>query len=233
MYTFCFWFWKLKQFLLDQFCRFFKTCCNCFPIVYVYTYICNRCRNLLPQEVFNPRSRRASISRETITVIACGNALGCSIPQYFIVLGKKHHRFDTVMLWYEIILYGAKFSGRESGQTKKGIAQLWFNDYFLPSISPVRPQLLIFDGLRSYYYTEFIKIARDENIILGKIPTYTSHWTRPFDRSMFKSLKSSWNTHVDNYVKHLGVSLGHSSFLQVFGKAWDGSVTAAYISSGF
>ena len=180
---------------------------------------------------------RASISRETITVIACGNAVGLSIPPYFIVPGKtskKLHGFDIELCTDPTSpLHGAKFSVSESGWTKEGIGRLWFKEHFLPNIGHARPQVLIFDGHGSHNNTEFIKIAREENIILGELPSHTSNWTQLFDRSVFKSLKNSWNNHVDNFVKSSGISLGHSSFLRVFGKAWEESVTRSNISSGF
>ncbi|XP_052281215.1 uncharacterized protein LOC127878723 [Dreissena polymorpha] len=180
---------------------------------------------------------RASISRETTTVIACGNASGRCIPPYFIFPGKttkKLHGFDTESCRDPTSpLYGAKFSVSESGWTKEGIAHLWFTNHFLPSIGPVRPQLLIFDGHGSHNNLEFLKLARQESIILGELPSHTSHWTQPFDRSVFKSLKSSWNANVDEFIKITGVSLGNSSFLRVFGKALAASVTPSNVISGF
>ena len=180
---------------------------------------------------------KASISRETITVIACGNAIGRSIPPYFIVPGKttkKVHGFDIESCTDPTSpIHGAKFSVSDSGWTKEGIGQLWLKDHFLPNIGPARPQLLIFDGHGSHNSTEFLKIARAEGIILGELPSHTSNWTQPFDRAVFKSLKNSWNAHVDNFVKHTGASLGHSSFLRVFGKAWADSITPENICSGF
>ena len=179
----------------------------------------------------------ASISRETITVIACRNAVGLSVPPYFIVPGKtskKLHGFDIEPCTDPTSpLHGAKFSVSESGWTKEGIGRLWFKEHFLSNIGHVHPQVLIFDGRELNNNTEFIKIAREENIILGELPSHTSNWTQPFNRAVLKSLKNSWNNHVDNFVKSTGISLGHSSFLRVFGKAWEESVTGSNITSGF
>ena len=180
---------------------------------------------------------KASVSRETITVIACGNAAGQAISPYFIMPGKttkKLHGFDTESCTDRASpLYGAKFSVSETGWTKEGIGRLWFTDHFLPNIGPARPQLLIFDGHGSHNNTEFIRVAREQNIVLGELPSHTSHWTQPFDRAVFKSLKNSWNTHVDNYIKNTGIPLGNSSFLRVFTKAWSESFTADNIISRF
>jgi hypothetical protein len=55
--------------------------------------------------------------------------------------------------------------------------------------------------MRLYYVTdsiaanvEFLRLALEQDIIIGELPSHTSHWTQPFDRVVFKSLKSNWNT---------------------------------------
>jgi hypothetical protein len=74
-----------------------------------------------------------------------------------------------------------------------------------PLIDKERPQLLICDGHASHNNVEFLKLAREQDIIIGELPSHTSHWTQPFDRAM--SLKSNWNTQVDSFVKETGVPL--------------------------
>ncbi|XP_060571241.1 uncharacterized protein LOC132729485 [Ruditapes philippinarum] len=78
-----------------------------------------------------------------------------------------------------------------------------------------------------------MKLAREENIILGELPSHTSNWTQPFDRAVFKSLKTAWNAEVDDFVKQTGISLGHAQFLRIFGKAWKSSIRSDNIVSGF
>ena len=56
---------------------------------------------------------KSSISRETMTVIACGNAVGNIIPPHFIIPGKttkKIHEIDTeICREPNSSLSGAKF----------------------------------------------------------------------------------------------------------------------------
>jgi len=113
------------------------------------------------------------------------------------------------------------------------IGQLWFRETFLQNIGKERPQLLICDGHASHNNVEFLKLALEQDIIIGELPGHTSHWTQPFDRTMFKSLKSNWNTQVDTFVKETGVPLGHSRFLRVFSRAWKNSMTTANVRNGF
>ena len=44
--------------------------------------------------------------------------------------------------------------------------------------------------------------------------------TQPFDRSVFKSLKSHWNAELDNFIRMTGIAVGHAEFLKEFSQAW-------------
>lgn len=135
---------------------------------------------------------KTSTSRELITVIACANASGQTTPPHFIVPGKTTRclqSFDTESL-NKTDIKNANISVSDSGWTKDGIGKLWFKSTFLPSIGLDRPQLLICDGHGSHNNVEFVELARDENIILVELPSHTSHWTQPLDRSVFKGMES-------------------------------------------
>ena len=122
---------------------------------------------------------KSSISRETIMVIACGNAADNIIPPHFIIPGKttkKLHGFDTeICREPNSSLSGAKFSVSDSGWTKDGIGQLWFRETFLPNIGKERPQLLICDAHASHNNVEFLKLAWEQYILIGELPSHTSH----------------------------------------------------------
>lgn len=166
-------------------------------------------------------------SREMVTVIACANAAGTTIPPHFIMPGKTKRAlqgYGIENLPKDSVLKDAKFSVSESGWTKDGIVRLWFEQTFLPNIGSDRPQLLICDGHGSHNNIEFIEIARSNNIVVMELPSHTSNWTQPLDRSFFKSLKSGWNKEVDTFISTTGVSIGHAQFLKVFEKAWSMSI---------
>lgn len=104
---------------------------------------------------------------------------------------------------------------------------------YLLSIGPERPQLLIMDGHDSHNHIEFVQLARENNIILIELPSKTSHWTQPFDRTVFKSLKSSWNANIQEFMAETGVSVGHLQFFRMLTKAWNKAMSVSNISSGF
>ena len=87
-----------------------------------------------------------------------------------------------------------------SGSTKQGIAVLWFTEVFLKNIGPGRPQLLIMDGHESHSYVELIEKASAEQIIMVELPSHTSHWLQPLDRSVFYSLKSYYNEVCQDFL---------------------------------
>lgn len=76
-------------------------------------------------------------SREMVTVIACANAAGTTIPPHFIMPGKTKRAlqgYGIENLPKDSVLKDAKFSVSESGWTKDGIARLWFEQTFLPNV---------------------------------------------------------------------------------------------------
>ena len=174
---------------------------------------------------------KTSSSRELLTIIAGGNAAGKALPPHIVVPGKTKRSFQSYDL--ENAPPGTNLSVSDSGWTKQGIAQLWFQETFLKHIGSGRPQLLISDGHDSHNHVEFVDMARQNNIILLELPSKTSNWTQPFDRGVFKSLKSNWNGQCDTFSSSTGVAVGHAQFFRLFSQAWEQSITADNIISGF
>lgn len=180
---------------------------------------------------------KTSSSRELITVIACANASGGFLPPHFVFPGKTKRKLESydfeVATTQTSPIRGANFSVSDSGWTKDGIARLWFTNTFLRNIGPSRPQLLICDGHGSHNNVEFLELAKENDIIVVELPSHTSQWTQPLDRSVFKSLKCHWNTTVDNFIRETGVSVGNKQFLKLFSVAWQKSFMPSTIRNGF
>jgi len=163
---------------------------------------------------------RTSGNRELITVIACVSAAGKAIPPHMIVKGKSRlvlNGFDS-----EKAPPGTVMSVSDSGWTKQGTAALWFSDVFLKHIRPERPQLLVPDGHDSHCYVEFIEQAMVENIILIELPSHSSHWLQPLDRSVFYSLKTSYNEACQEFLNSWpSLTISHRNFCGLFAQAWE------------
>lgn len=178
---------------------------------------------------------KTSGTRDMITVIACGNANGDMIPPHFVVPGKTKRSlsiYDTASLRSSSI-NNANISVSDSGWTKDGIGRLWFESTFIPSIGESRPQLLICDGHGSHNNIEFIELARSENIIIIELPSHTSNWTQPLDRTFFKPLKSAWNKEVDAFVQMTGVPVSKSQFFRLFARSWETANGRKTVANGF
>jgi hypothetical protein len=178
---------------------------------------------------------KCSTMRQLVTVIVCANASGATIPPHFIIPGKTKrslNSYDTEYL-QKTEIKDANISLSESGWTKDGIGRLWFESTFLPNIGHHRPQLLVCDGHSSHNNVEFIELARKENIIIVELPSHTSHWTQPLDRSFFKSLKNKWNAEVSSFTQITGVPVGHAHFFRMFSKAWESASQPSVIQNGF
>lgn len=89
------------------------------------------------------------------------------------------------------------------------------------------------DGHESHHHIEFVELARADRIILVELPSKTSNWTQPFDRTVFNSLKSNWNSNIYDFLSETGVSVGHAQFFRMLNKSWTSSMTVPNVVSGF
>lgn len=175
---------------------------------------------------------RTSGNRETITIIGCVNAAGCSLPPHVIVKGKTRrslNSFDTTSA-----PTGTTWSWSDSGWTKQGIALLWFTNSFLPNIGAERPQLLILDGHDSHNFMELIDSAIQNEVHIIELPAHTSNWLQPCDRTVFGPFKAAYRSACDSLMSSFpGTLVSRSNFCGLLNKAWLESVTTANIQSGF
>ena len=92
------------------------------------------------------------------------------------------------------------FKNSESGWINSELFVEWFT-FFLKSIPPVRPVLLVQDGHSSHVCIELIEMARANDVCLLCLPAHTSHILQPLDVGVFKSFKSNFNKACGNYMK--------------------------------
>ena len=86
---------------------------------------------------------------------------------------------------------GTSFLASEKGWITQELYLKWFH-FFLASIPPTRPALLIEDGHTSHVSIEVIELARSNGVYLLCLPSHTSHILQPLDVGVFKSLKASF-----------------------------------------
>ena len=125
------------------------------------------------------------------------------------------------------------FKTSESGWINSELFVEWFA-FFLKSIPPSRPVLLVQDGHSSHVSIELIEMARENNVCLLCLPAHTSHILQPLDVGVFKSFKSSFNKACGNYMKqNPGRVITTDVLASMVGQAYPTAFTPVNIFSGF
>lgn len=128
----------------------------------------------------------------TVMVFGAGNALGNSIPAYFIFPGK---RMRQELL--EGATTGVAGTMSETGWSYGQVFRQYLEEHFIKYAqgrSPDETLLLLYDGHRSHVSIDIIQWAKSNNIILFVLPPHTSHWTS----GVSAHFKKSTTTHERN-----------------------------------
>ena len=142
-----------------------------------------------------------SKSREWITVLCCINAVGHSIPGFYLFKAKR-----TLKNYIANCEAGACMAAQAHAWMTKELFLNWLH-HFARSIpggaSPKNRHLLIFDGHRSHVTFATIQEARSLGIDLLTLFVHTSHRLRPLDvsalspfKSYFKFERSKWMENI-------------------------------------
>lgn len=166
---------------------------------------------------------------ETISVIACCNAEGMFLPPYSIFKGKnrKEEFLDGMPPGSQISI------AEKSAYVNASIFKDWLQSHFLPR-KPAGTVLLIVDGHTSHTNSVEVLEFCEENIVLLCLPSHTTHYLQPLDRSFFKSLKNHYYAACNNFLKTNPTrKLGRLQFGTLLGSAWGKSATVENGMSGF
>ena len=166
---------------------------------------------------------------KTHTVVVCVSASGHAIPPLMIYPRKR----VVPELMRNGAVPGTIFMSSDSGWITLEIYLQWFK-YFITSIPPARPVLLIEDGHGSHISLDVIELARANNIHLLCLPSHTSHILQPLDIGVFKSFKSAYAKACRKYMMaNPGRVITSEVIALLVGETWAQSVTPLNILSGF
>lgn len=98
------------------------------------------------------------------------------LPPYIIYSAKKLR-----IKWTEDAPPGTSFNVTEKGWMDSATFLDWFKNHFVKNIPPARPVMLIFDGHASHVTLDLVNAAREENIILLKLPSNSTSMLQPLD----------------------------------------------------
>ena len=162
------------------------------------------------------------------TILACVSASGFVLPPFMIYPRKR-----VTENIKENAFPGTNFNCSDSGWVNADLYLEWFK-FFLSSIPPARPVLLIEDGHASHISIEVIELARENAVYLLCLPSHTTHILQPLDVGVFKSLKSHYSRECRKYLMdHPGQVITPHNIASLIGKAWPLALTPVNIMAGF
>ena len=171
----------------------------------------------------------ASGDKTQITIIACSNAAGYTLPPMVIFKGEKFNH-----QWSVGEVPGTLYGMSESGWIDQELFFLWLDKLFIPQIPAHRPVLLMLDGHGSHFTPDALKKAADEGVIVFCIPPNTTHRAQPLDVSFFGPLKKHWSSVCHCYmVNNPGCVVTKLQFSQLFSQAWRKAIRPETIINGF
>lgn len=167
---------------------------------------------------------------ETITVVGCCNAEGTILPPACIMKGKnKKPEFSDHMPPGSVL-----YMSQKSAYINSTIFLEWLRDHFLPR-KPAGKVLLILDGHGSHCTSvEMLEYCGSNDIILLCLPSHTTHFLQPLDRTVFKSLKGNFYEACRLWLKnHPGRRITRQQFGQLLQESWGKSASNENVASGF
>jgi len=165
---------------------------------------------------------------KTHTILTCVSASGNSLPPFMIYPRKRIT--DNLKVG---ALAGTSFNCTDNGWVNGEMFCKWFN-FFVNSIPPPRPVLLILDGHASHVSIEVIELARCNQIHMLCLPSHTTHILQPLDVGVFKSLKANYSKACRKYIsENPGRVVTTEAVASLLAVAWPLSVTPVNIMAGF
>jgi hypothetical protein len=145
-------------------------------------------------------------NREWVTLIAGINAMGWSVPPFFIFNAKNHDAS-----WYHDIQPDWRIGLSENGWTTNEVGLAWLK-HFIKHTEGHRVGshiLLIIDGHESHKSLAFQDLCDEHKIITLCMPPHSSHILQPLDVGCFAPLKQAYkkeirgsaNSHIGNIDK--------------------------------
>jgi hypothetical protein len=158
--------------------------------------------------------------REWITLIACINAMGWSIPPFFILKAKHHDK-----AWYHNNPPDWRIGVSKNGWTTNELGLAWLKHFIQHTEARTvgSHRLLILDGHESHKSLEFQNLCEESKIIALCMPPHASHILQPLDVGCFAPLKQAYKKEIrglaDSHINHVDKKAFLATFLEVYDRA--------------
>ena len=148
----------------------------------------------------NPKRIGGSNEKVQYTVLTCCNANGDFLGLNILFQGKRNQT-----KWAFEGPTGAAYDISDSGWMEGKNFVKWFKTIFLQHVNKLEGyKLLYLDGHFSHISEELIKLARENNVILFRLPAHTSHFLQPLNVGVFRNTKAVWEPLLDEFFRTNG-----------------------------
>ena len=175
--------------------------------------------------------RGARVKRTMVTAIECISADGrCLKPM--IIWPATTHRNN----WTTYPTPGWLYACSESGFTDSYISLQWLIRVFDPQTKEranKKPRMLIWDGFGTHETLEVMEFCFENNIILCRMPSHTSHKLQPCDIAVFSPLKAAYREQVERMERGGVNTIGKQHFTYLYSPARERALTKKNIFAGW
>jgi hypothetical protein len=175
--------------------------------------------------------RGARVKRTVVTAIECVSADGRYLNP-MIIWPASTHRAN----WTTYPTPGWHYAYSESGYTDSIISLEWLKRVFDPQTKAragQKPRVLISDGFATHETLEILEFAIENNIILCRLPSHTSHKLQPCDVAVFAPVKAAYRDEVERLERGGVGTIGKQHFTYLYGPARERALTKRNILAGW
>lgn len=166
-----------------------------------------------------------------MTAIECVSAAEQALDP-MIIWPASTHRAN----WTTHPTPGWHYAYSDSGYTDSYLSLQWLKCVFNPQTEARanrKPRILICDGFGSHETLEILEFCFENNIVLCRLPSHSSHKLQPCDISLFGPLKSAYRDQAERLDRGGVGTIGKEHFTCLYSPARKAALTARNIRAGW
>ena len=94
--------------------------------------------------------------------------------------------------WTKHEVSGSCYGVSDKGWVDQGLFHHWLKVHFLVNAVSRRPLLLLLDGHSSHFEPQSIEFAKENGVVIFRLPPHTTHECQLLDVGLFGPLKKHW-----------------------------------------
>ena len=175
--------------------------------------------------------RGGGFKRTMVTAIECIIADGRSLLP-LIIWPASTHRSN----WTTYPTLGWHYAHSENGYNDSKINLEWLIRVFDPqtkALANLKPRVLICDGFGTHETLEILEFCFENNILLCRLPSHTSHKLQPCDIGVFAPLKTAYRDEVERLYREGLDTINKEHFTSLYKPARERALCKRNILAGW